>query len=330
MTLQWAWNSPERAEDAHIWFCIYIVIGISGILTNILVLIVFFHVKTNTNDRNSITTSLIIHQSVIDLTSSALFMFFYAIPEGWLIITGGTIFCKIRCTFWILAGASTVNIVFIALERYFAIVHPIKYHVRFKGKQTVYLVLPLAYIYGIVNLGHIGFIADINEHYYCDYYWNGDVIQMVCGIQVFLTLMVIPTIIIIFTYGSRPIIHTFYRRKERFPRCYNNHRYAVQKNIIVTFVIVSIAYFICWFPDLTVYLIHNVTGGEKPSMTNGNLHRFTVLLCASNMLINPFIYAAKCRQFREGFVRIYKKHMGKSRPRSANGSIESGIISTKM
>ncbi|XP_033104202.1 QRFP-like peptide receptor [Anneissia japonica] len=311
MELVWAWNHPERSEGhAHIWFCVYTVIGISGFLANLLVLIVFKHLKLSSTDRNKVTTTLIIHQSIIDLISSIVFLPFYTIPEGWLILDdwAGSIFCKCRSIFWILAGSSTGNIVLIAIERYFAIVHPIKHYVHFR-KGTVLKILPHVYIYGIVSCVHLAFIADLNEFYYCEYYWNKIQIQKLGGIHALLFMYILPTVIIVFAYGK--IVYKLYVKRLRGPRCFNNRRDENQRNIIVTFIIVSIAYMVCWTPDMILYFVYNLTGGEKPpNMSSGNLHRSTVLLSVSNVVVNPFIYALKYKLFRKGLIKIFRKQDG--------------------
>ncbi|XP_033105011.1 somatostatin receptor type 2-like [Anneissia japonica] len=306
LNLSWAWGNETLRPDGRAWFCIYAFTGVIGIFANVLVLVVFLR---NLPGHRNITAKLIIHQSIIDLMSSVVFLPFYIIPEGWLIQNedAGEVFCKARTIFWVLATSSTTNLVFITIERYYAIVYPIKHYVHFKNGKF-YQALPIIYIYGFLGMGHLVFVADINENYYCYYNWEetSENLQFIIGIISFCFTWLIPTSIIIYVYAT--IIFTLRNMHRGFPdgggTVGSRRRYLAQKNLINTFIAVSVAYAVCWTPDMFLYLTFNVTSSSYPDM-DGIAHRITVFLSVCNMVVNPFIYAFKYRDFKTGLSKMF-------------------------
>ncbi|XP_071963131.1 galanin receptor 2b-like [Antedon mediterranea] len=302
----------EIRKEARVWLFIYAVVGIIGIFANLLVLTVFL-TNSNGGRRRNVTAKLLIHQSAIDLISSIVFLPFYVIPEGWLIKNeaAGDLFCKGRGTFWVLATSSTVNLVLITVERYYAIVHPIQHYVHCKSIKVYYL-LPIVYIYAFLAMGHLVFVAKINDEYYCYYDWSeaNENLQAIIGIQSFIFSWFIPILIIVFAYST--ILLTLRKMYCGFPNGVDGsgtggrRRYVAQKNLINTFIAVSIAYAVCWTPDMFLYLTYNVSSGTLPkNMENGISHRLTVLLSVCNMVVNPFIYAFKYKIFKTGLSKMF-------------------------
>ncbi|XP_033118780.1 bombesin receptor subtype-3-like [Anneissia japonica] len=308
LNLSWAWGTDLR-PDGGTWMCIYALIGVIGIFANLLVLVVFFR---NLPGHRNVTAKFIIHQSIIDLMSSVVFLPFYVIPEGWLIQNeqAGHVFCKGRALFWILVTASTCNLVCITIERYYAIVHPIKHLVHFKNGKFYQASKRLVYVYGFLTFFHLFFVTQINEDYYCYYDWTETVeyLQLINGILVFFLTWLLPTSIIFYVYTT--IIFTLRKMHLVFSNSVGSvgyqRRYRAHKKLINTFIAVSAAYVVCWTPNMFLYLTYNVTSGNKPSnMEHGIAHRITVFLSVSNMVVNPFIYAFKYRDFKKGLSKIF-------------------------
>ncbi|XP_071949806.1 substance-P receptor-like [Antedon mediterranea] len=298
----------EIRKQAGVWLCIYAVIGIIGIFANLLVLAVFLVIS---NCGRNMTAALLTHQSVIDLLSSVVFLPFYVIPEGWFITNkdAGDVFCKGRSVFWVLATTSTMNLVLITVERYYAIVHPIKHYVHYKNIK-LWRVLPIVYIYALFTQGHLFFVAQIDEDFYCFYNWSNtnENLQAIIGMQSFIFSWLIPIIIIVFAYST--ILLSIRKMDLGFPNGYGSggsrRRFIAQKNLTNTFIAVSIAFAVCWTPDMFLYLTYNVSSGTLPkNMENGIGHRLTVLLSVCNMVVNPFIYTCKYKKFKTGLSKMF-------------------------
>ena len=63
-----------------------------------------------------------------------------------------------------------------------------------------------------------------------------------------------------------------------------------QMNVIKTFLIISICFVLCWFPNRVYFFLFNMS-----IVTNlrSNARYITVTLAFLNVCLNPFIYAAK-------------------------------------
>ncbi|XP_033110768.1 kappa-type opioid receptor-like, partial [Anneissia japonica] len=117
------------------------VLASVSIIANSLVIFVFVYNKTY---KKSLSLKLLLHQAVIDLTGSLMFLVFYNIdvPDG----TGGTIFCKMGSLLAYISLASAYNFVTITVERYIAVVHPIIYRQRSLGGKMKYLSFSIPYV----------------------------------------------------------------------------------------------------------------------------------------------------------------------------------------
>ncbi|XP_063963676.1 somatostatin receptor type 2-like [Lytechinus pictus] len=130
---------------------IYILIALLGVIGNGLVIFVLFRVPS----LRSFTNVLISNQSVIDFTSSIFFFFLYVTPRPKLPVQPQ--FAMFVCKFWYseyplwaISVASTVNLVCLTVERYFAVIHPLKYRNRFTIKRARLLCL-LPWIIGLLH-----------------------------------------------------------------------------------------------------------------------------------------------------------------------------------
>ena len=72
-------------------------------------------------------------------------------------------------------------------------------------------------------------------------------------------------------------------------------------NAVVTSLLVCCGFVVCWTPNVIIYLLslfgYNVDFGSW-------LYHFTLVLVFTNSCINPFIYAAKYREFQQGVRRL--------------------------
>ena len=129
----------------------YYIIGSVGILGNLLVIVVVINFRAM---RSKTINILAINQSIVDMIAS---VFIAASTrsdndeyfEGaWGVFV--CLFWTQDLTMWSLLMVSTINIVSITLERYIAIVHPIRYHnssVRDKRRLTI-VAIAIAWLVG--------------------------------------------------------------------------------------------------------------------------------------------------------------------------------------
>jgi len=81
---------------------------------------------------------------------------------------------------------------------------------------------------------------------------------------------------------------------------------AAGRNAVVTSLMICCGFIVCWSSN-QLYSIVSLFGGNVNFSTW--LYHFTVVLVFVNSCINPFIYAAKYREFQTGVKRLMRKQI---------------------
>ena len=81
---------------------------------------------------------------------------------------------------------------------------------------------------------------------------------------------------------------------------------AAGRNAAVTSLMICCGFVVCWSLDQISYFL-NIVGVVKVDFSGWYYH-FTVVLVLLNSCINPFIYAAKYREFQAGVKKMLKKN----------------------
>jgi len=81
---------------------------------------------------------------------------------------------------------------------------------------------------------------------------------------------------------------------------------AAGRNAVVTSLLICCGFIVCWSPN-QFYSIVSFFGGAVDFSTW--FYHFTVVLVFVNSCVNPFIYAAKYREFQAGVRRLLRKQI---------------------
>ncbi|KAJ8043281.1 Octopamine receptor beta-2R [Holothuria leucospilota] len=194
---------PTRPVAVSIFFVIIAVLGISG---NGLVLVVIAKVP----DLRSITNILIGHQSFVDFISSCLLLVVYfpqainleALSANHIVLAN--FICKVwvdQFVYWAVIKVSTVNLVCLTLERYFAVVYPHNYRQR-ASKKGAALVCVAAWIIGPLSELYFLFTFSVDEGGQCSKNELKRSGEYAIAFMVFTFTLVIPLMIMAFVYIS--------------------------------------------------------------------------------------------------------------------------------
>ncbi|XP_006825534.1 galanin receptor 2b-like [Saccoglossus kowalevskii] len=319
---------------------IYATFGCLGIIGNLLVCVVFIKIK---NMQKTYTNVFIFNQSLIDLSSSVIFVTlkFGPVYEVTPNSTSGELFCKVWSSEYILWGlfiSSTFNLSFLSLERYLAICHPVLH----RNKVTLTKVKIITII-----TWFIGFIREsywptmnFNEGGVCSVKeWPNSNMQILVGCIVFTTEYILPLTIMAFSYGN--IIRKLRRRTKHIkiqPAAVSGHCPALPnqptlqlqnqirdqstiqaavlnntskedsmgrapKNVTKAMIIVHVTFIICWSPMSISFFVYNLGG---PLDYDAFYYWAMVVMVFLNMCVNPFIYAIKYKQFRDGVKTVFR------------------------
>lgn len=184
----------------------FVIIAVMGLCGNGLVLVVIAKVP----DLRSITNILIGHQSFVDFVSSLLLMLAFFPPAINLSAlseshpTLANFICKLwvdQFLYWAVIKVSTVNLVCLTLERYFAVVYPHTYRQRASRKRAL-LVCLLPWIIGPLSEVYFLFTFHVNEKGECAKKSLQRGGEYAIAFMVFIFTLVIPLAIMAYVYVS--------------------------------------------------------------------------------------------------------------------------------
>ena len=308
-------TSSESSSNKFVLSIVYGIIGCLGILGNSLVCTIFLMRR---KVFSSTTNLLILNQSTIDLVDSVLYLILRFGPQ----VTDqnddiwGELACRIwfsEYIIWSLFVTSTVNLLFVSVERYFAICHAVKHRKLFTTRRANI---------GRVVVWIIGFsyqlywaILHTFDGGFCYPVWPGEITQRLGGVFFFTCEYLMPLIIMSFSYAN--IVIMLRKKSKRDNKEVNTFQRA-KRNVTITLCVVFLSYTVCWTPTEIAYLMYNLGGKYDFEST---VHRVFTALVLGNMCVNPVIYIFKYERFQVELKRIFCK-----KNRVADSSVDGGTI----
>ncbi|XP_033127232.1 G-protein coupled receptor 183-like [Anneissia japonica] len=290
-------NGSDHIElqDPLVLFLARWVFAGTGIVANSIVMLVFIYNKTY---KKSLSLKLLLHQTVIDLIGSVMFLIFYNIdvPDG----TGGTIFCKTETLFFYVFVTSTYNFVLLTVERYIAIVHPLLYRQKSFGRKVTYISLICPHVSGLLITVNLPIYAEKNPNgQICSY----ERFNAIVGIIFSIVDWLIPICIMLYCYVQMLLklhktrIVNDNLSTEFQPR--NDRQNRVKRNLIKTLIIIAFVYFVTVTPSTVSFLVYFISDSYDYT-----LNEVVILLLDLNLTINPFIYCMVYKDFQRGIHKI--------------------------
>ncbi|XP_022095080.1 galanin receptor type 2-like [Acanthaster planci] len=294
------------AESILVLRVIKTIVGLLGIFGNALVCFVVFKTKA----MHTTTNAFITNQAVIDFLGSAMLLLGSNTPIPVPLPTGlsGDLLCRLWISdffLWAFLTVSTINLVFLTFERYFAIVFPFRYPTLYSRNRVV-VMMTVTWCLGFGS-----------SCYNVFFYANTDGVCMslnipgaqAVGVMIFLLQYLIPVVAILLAYVHITVV--LKRGADRVgpqPTGQSGVEAAgasllrARRNTFKTLLIVFITYVFCWTLNSIIFFMFNF---GYPLDFNGALYIVSVALVAINSCANPIIYAVKYRQFRQGLKKIF-------------------------
>ena len=318
----WNWKSYLQLAMA--------VIGIVG---NSLVICVYirklhFHIAKNT---------LILNLAVADLLTSV-----FIIPLPKLTHIGHTAFGEFYCSFawsgvtlWICIVGSVYTLTMLSVERYLAVVYPIKYRMLFVGARPKVVIAAVWILSTLVNV-YIAFIAN-NKESRCIIVWPWVKFQAIFGVFLFLAEFFIPMVIMLVAhtrtiYSLRMQAANLRQSRGQSRSARNSPSIALlrtRRKVIETLFLVVIIFIVCWLPDQMAYMLYNL-GVLEDAYLSTHLYDFFVLLAFVNSCVNPIIYTFKNKEFRHSLkVLLCVRKKNQIHPTNENHIAVVGLTTQK-
>lgn len=288
----------------------YTFVGIFGMLGNAMTIAVILY---SPSLRKSFTNKFIINQSLIDFFSSFFILMTNLIRDRSPKVFGDGLAQEIWCCLWMTKWpvfasfmASTLNLVAMTYERYYAIVFPLHHSHSFNNKKA-YSLMVATWICGMGWHGSYSISTSYRVEGSCKTFQYPTVtIRRAMAIIVPTVQFFIPIIAIFTAY-----VLTFYTlkqssineksgnksqdiREERMKRA--------RKNVIRTLMRVFICFICCWTPNQIFFIGFTLGYDFTPDAT---FYHCSVLILFINSMINPVIYTLTYEQFQRAQLAIF-------------------------
>ncbi|XP_022095163.1 galanin receptor type 2-like [Acanthaster planci] len=295
---------------------IYWTIGTLGVIGNTLVCLIFRVLK----QRRSQVNLYILNQAFADLVTAILLIAFGTTRVYRSVISHqgalGVFLCRLWWSrFFLFSGfaVSAHNLTLMSVERYVAVVYPLRYSKIFTARFTKVTILLVWLIAPIMQYTFPIFQRTIiNGECAFQPTWTAAA-GTAAGVSLFVWEYFLPCVIMSYAYVT--IVRTL-KRKEKAMSSQNQTvatvsgirgpskaSYARRRNVTVTLFTVFIVYVVCWTPNQFTFLQFNLGGSVN---FDGAWYLFTVVAAFINSCSNPFVYALMHRQFQAGLKLILR------------------------
>lgn len=205
-------------------------------------------------------------------------------------------FCRLISTqyfVFVFGKVSVLTIVALALERWYSVVKPIDYKMKFT-KKRIYVYITIIWLLSAIANGSKPIKAKLNESSLrCT--WSKSSYPKEIFIPSYTTLtFFIPTAItwLSFLHVARVLKRSPAEQNERFRN--------TRKKLTRMCATVALFLTMCWLPNQIFYTLSafDITKAETP------VHHFTIVLAMLNSCVNPWICCFTNRDYKASFRRL--------------------------
>jgi len=298
--------TPSSSHGTEFYFyCALLVIGVVGTATNALILYAMVASKQHKKQ------VLIFNQNVLDLFSSFSMVVTNSLKLCDIYLTGsvGYWMCVLLlndCLVWCGTNGSIANLVFITVERYLKVVHPVWSKNKLRN-WMIYLAVALSWIGGVIlnAIALFPISAVVDGTCYPLVTTDNETYTIIMIVSCFLATYVVVLSIFVFCYWRILII---IRHQARVMAAHDAARPTaaqitfnqMQSNIVKTMLLVSALYAISWLP-IYIYLSYVIL---NPSSTSYGAYYATMSIAFVYVCTNPFIYATKFDPVKEVLLQL--------------------------
>ncbi|XP_048581324.1 galanin receptor 2a [Nematostella vectensis] len=272
-------------------FAVLVLIGVVG---NVLVCLVILRFSSMRTPMNYLLLNLAAADLLTLLFVSPQYVFIHTFvhPIG----RAGDIICKLLTggnISWIGGVASVFALVSIAFERYYAVIHP-----QSQGrisKRSLWITVVSCWLFSLLFNAPLFYVIHYDsEMKFCMESWPNAVLAQINSTCWFVMIGLIPVTIMVGLYSK--VIYSLWIKKEESADNTQLGTKRVRKKVTKTVLTVSIIYTLCWFPQLSIYMLSYVGSDNE---FGGVSYIITVALVTVNSVVNPIIYSLQSGKFRK-------------------------------
>ena len=210
----------------------------------------------------------------------------------------GVIFCKVigsQYFVFLLGKVSCLTVTCLAVERWYSVVKPVKYRLKFK-RRRVYVYLLIMWITCLLLHSFVLFEITLDEKNLRCVWITSDFPKELTVMTYTVVTFFVPNTVTWVTY-----LHISFALKRSTAINKNNARFTRTRfKLLRMCIIVALLLTICWFPNQLYYALssYDLVRLESP------FHHFTIVLAMFNSCTNPVVYCSTNREYRNGFLML--------------------------
>ena len=270
-------------------------LGLISLVGNTLVILTVLINKPMQTTLNYLLVNLAVADMMFALSIGIQYVMmpFITHPKG----QAGQYLCKFvtnGAIAWVGSAVSILCLVYIAVERYFAIIHPLHQRGRFT-RRRLKVFIALVWTFAIL-INMPGFMS--TRYYQPDLRLCitddslGDV--WIINSLVWMVLSgIVPVSIMVYLYST--VVHHLWFKPAENMEASQRATIRYRKQVTITLITVSVIYAVSWMPNLIAYLMEN--WGEQ--VTGSWFDKSSTLLLILNTCVNPVLYSMRMKCFRE-------------------------------
>ncbi|KAJ3638763.1 hypothetical protein MTP99_002097 [Tenebrio molitor] len=304
---------------------LYVPVFITALLANVLV--VWVVIKEQYMRRSpwpyfsvtyfeTVTNYFLVNLSIADLFVALVCMPNAAYAAYTSVYSFGEYACKISAYLQCVSVASSIfTITAMAVDRYLAITRPFGFFYRCFNKRTTTIIILLMWILSlalfmpvllVTGTSQLEYIEVQNKSLYINVHFCGEhwekssmsPVQQALGITWFIFMFVLPGLIILFAYSmmSRTLcsgVPPFDNNDGVTCMQQRNRLMRSRKRVACILLLLAFIFAGCWLPYHVVNLLGDVGNDNYKELT-----MYLLLLGHANSALNPVIYCALSRRFR--------------------------------
>ncbi|XP_041453671.1 galanin receptor 2a-like [Lytechinus variegatus] len=319
--------SVSGIEHSALVRTVYGVIGFSGMAGNALVCFVLIRVPP----LRTRTSRFVVNLAIADFLTSFWLIPIHVFPQVPSIPKGlaGEFMCRFyisKYILWLFIITSIYFLVVVTLERYVAVVHPLKYKRVFTTRLTV-LISSCCLLIGIMAPTFFFFVYDVVDSVCIYLPYPSPAHKLGVGLLCFTVIYGIPIVILLLLHSQT--IKSLRRQAKTLAANIAEHGQSEQprRNVNIsgeiegnrrptvvdndnnkwhlkvandmqkTFFVVILVFILCWAPNQLLFLCYSLGAPVDFSKT---YYHFSVIFAVCNSCANPFIYVFKNKLFRRG------------------------------
>ncbi|XP_078621307.1 QRFP-like peptide receptor [Branchiostoma floridae x Branchiostoma japonicum] len=303
---------PELSPGAKtVTLVFYVIIFLAALLGNSFVVVVVW--------KNKVMRT-IMNIFICSLAASDLFITIVCIPvtlmqnmlHSWIL---GDFMCKLVPFIQTIAVASSIlTLTGIAIERYYAIIHPLKVKYLL-SKTRAGIILALVWVVSVGVATPILFVhkaEEIHDFLYeqrfvtCQEKWWGQTQQTSYTIFNLVVLFIIPLLTMTSLYIR--IAHRLWVQQPVGVTGNFAHGNSVRRKrqAVKMLVVVVLLFAVCWLPFHTVTVMNELNGLRLDEKSAKLLIAIVQLIAFSNSFNNPVVYAILNENFKKNFMTMLR------------------------